>query len=1214
MYCEECDTGCSVDGTGDNCNKEPDHDYTDLYGNALRCKCSAGYLKSLTWTTAYDDADGDWPTGENVGFTCLLAHGGTATEPTGDYTAYADGSGQTRCGRSTSGLKKSESVGAGTLGDCYCGNENTDGTFGLRVLVETTGGGEYRNKSCHACVDRTAVVTSAGTYAGVTFEVDYYSCQRCPDPHMDMAADQCATCDTAAGYASTPYGLVALGPQFCVYENHATFISATYDTTEAYSLTYGKLQESDDARANSVLTIDESYTLKHFFINASANCYFYKGPENIANCQTLANLCVLVMYDTTHPACEAFNDIEGLRGAGNLQQNGWGEALPWLYYEETASLVRYDDSINMVLGFSKSASGVDASRLTFFLSIYAINGTWMGMQELTTQLFYCGTERPNTHRGGGSSSSTAWLNYGNNFRKNFQCDLSTLINEEPLFYELFVLDEGNSDDGASSLYPCPVLLKDYQDNNGGSLNRNKEKDSEDDDVFVRRFMLYDTLSSVSSGYEGNLNGAGIYPRVVRYAKELRIMVKALPNDGSHIYPPVLEITYQERLPDLGNWDEGMKKDQIKFGVDYSQDRGEDYHDTFSVFFSITSVLAGVTGFFRYLYWGYRNSRIASKERKDLDSDGRGGPEAGGLLGGVGSDSLLKGRECEGFQRVFRSTLWCAVVMLCHVFTLYTFALLFTLTTCYFVFFKMQSKDIAAVMLLPPRNGDWEDGEDNPYKFIWVLIYCCFFSQTAFVAHLIHMQCTAEVFFVDMESRRSVAIPGQGPALSSGARRGDLQPLGAPPRGAGGRAGQPPGTDGGSGSAAFDPLAEDDGVSGWRRIFIANEWNKLQSARRTSLEFTLFWMAFALIGQDVQYVAMPQPDINNHDRNQCGEDDHFHMFLRFASHTWWFVVMELFQLFGMQAMRYLDACFKCQTHPFEMKGELFLDLCTQAKVSVIMLDEPYHGYVLYCDSSSDTADTSLKNLTAQLLLTQSQDQQLGHGPADLANRPGFEDVQAFELYMSDGWLKWYMNLKKKLQNMARDADLSDAMALGGSGRGGRRPVGMQGGGEPRIVRGMPGGSRGGAGACASCRATLSERNAVLAVGAMEVLNEKLKKFLRRQYKGDLAWEATEAFSGNWWSWLYRRVRRPPDLVRSAASENIIVPDMQRRFTSLSLYGIEFELWLQNVLTMAICDIWFNDVATSLFCTYIVYHIFRTSRQFFGRHNLAHTSLVDKSFLA
>ena len=73
-------------------------------------------------------------------------------------------------------------------------------------------------------------------------------------------------------------------------------------------------------------------------------------------------------------------------------------------------------------------------------------------------------------------------------------------------------------------------------------------------------------------------------------------------------------------------------------------------------------------------------------------------------------------------------------------------------------------------------------------------------------------------------------------------------------------------------------------------------------------------------------------------------------------------------------------------------------------------------------------------------------------------------------------------------------------------------------------------------------------------------------------------------------------------------------MQRRFTSLSLYGIEFELWLQNVLTMAICDIWFNDVATSLFCTYIVYHIFRTSRQFFGRHNLAHTSLVDKSFLA
>ena len=77
MYCAECTEGCSVDSVGDNCFKEPDYDYTDPYGNALQCKCKSGYEKRIWWAAEYDDADGDWPTGENVGFTCSLAHGGT---------------------------------------------------------------------------------------------------------------------------------------------------------------------------------------------------------------------------------------------------------------------------------------------------------------------------------------------------------------------------------------------------------------------------------------------------------------------------------------------------------------------------------------------------------------------------------------------------------------------------------------------------------------------------------------------------------------------------------------------------------------------------------------------------------------------------------------------------------------------------------------------------------------------------------------------------------------------------------------------------------------------------------------------------------------------------------------------------------------------------------------------------------------------------------
>lgn len=676
--------------------------------------------------------------------------------------------------------------------------------------------------------------------------------------------------------------------------------------------------------------------------------------------------------------------------------------------------------------------------------------------------------------------------------------------------------------------------------------------------------------------------------MIRYAKLMRLVITAYENDASRIYPPVLEITYQERKPEQGGWDKIMRTDALKFQVEYSQDRSdEDYTSTFTAFFTITSVAAGITTLFRLSYWTERNQRVPSKKRRNLDM---GLSEYSGFLANVGNDAMLRGRDCEPMQRGLRSYFWTMIIMVCHVFSLYNFLLVFALCTCFFVFFKMQSNDMAAFMLLPPRNGDWEDGEENPYKFIWVLLYCCFWSQTVFVAQIIYVQCTTEIFFVDMENplKRS-GQSGLGPP----GRRQELVPL------TNSRSlGQSGVTGGGgrTGSNTFDPGAE-DGVSAWRRILVANEWNKLGSTRRTSLEFTLIWMAFILIGQDIQYVALPHPDINNHYSKQCGDENNFHMLLRFASHTWWFVVLELIQIGFQEFCKYLDSCTHCYTAPYEMRGQHFIDLCTWAKVSVVVLDEAYHGYVLYCDSSTTSADTNLKNLTSALL-RETEQMNTRQGPADLADL--YPGVQAFELYISDGWLKWYKNHRHKLEDMARKLPAAEAVS-GGAGAGGHRPI-------HRVPRGV---RRGDGGCFKTCCTTLEQRNRILSVNAMEIMNDKLKKFLRKQLGDDLKWEAADPWQGEWSSWLYRRIRRPPVQVRN--SENILVPDIGNRFTSLTLYGIEWELWLQNVLTMAICDIWFDNTATSLFCVYIVYQGFRTARSFFGEQNLSDTSLVQKEFL-
>ena len=95
--------------------------------------------------------------------------------------------------------------------------------------------------------------------------------------------------------------------------------------------------------------------------------------------------------------------------------------------------------------------------------------------------------------------------------------------------------------------------------------------------------------------------------------------------------------------------------------------------------------------------------------------------------------------------------------------------------------------------------------------------------------------------------------------------------------------------------------------------------------------------------------------------------------------------------------------------------------------------------------------------------------------------------------------------------------------------------------------------------------------MLGVGGMEVLSDKLRRFFRRQYRGELEWEAVAAVQGPL-APLWRLLRAVPHEIAESRMENVLVPDPAGRFTSCALYGIEFELWLRDVLTFAICDLW------------------------------------------
>ena len=141
--------------------------------------------------------------------------------------------------------------------------------------------------------------------------------------------------------------------------------------------------------------------------------------------------------------------------------------------------------------------------------------------------------------------------------------------------------------------------------------------------------------------------------------------------------------------------------------------------------------------------------------------------------------------------------------------------------------------------------------------------------------------------------------------------------------------------------------------------MANEWAELMTVRRTSLEFTLFWLAFILIGCNLQYNATHQPDLNNTEPgelvlykryrgsytsicanasfnlslslfpNVCTLHGHagtINILLRFANTTWWWAILSLAQ-WGYKICigeRYVG----------EPPEQVFIDFCTIAKISVI----------------------------------------------------------------------------------------------------------------------------------------------------------------------------------------------------------------------------------------------------------------------------------------
>lgn len=447
------------------------------------------------------------------------------------------------------------------------------------------------------------------------------------------------------------------------------------------------------------------------------------------------------------------------------------------------------------------------------------------------------------------------------------------------------------------------------------------------------------------------------------------------------------------------------------------------------------------------------------------------------------------------------------VIVLHSWVIIFFPFMILLCWYFFVFFKLQNR---VSILLPAQVDIWSFG--NPYNIFVSMLHILAFFQLTWVVFLIVRQCYADIFFIDWEQPRPKSTRA---------------------------------------------------VSVWRRILAVNEWNEMLTMRRTNINFTLFWIAFFLIGLGLDYNSTQQPNLND---LRPGEAN---IVLRFANTTWWWLILSFAQWLWRVTLyeRYIS-------EPPEQK---FTDLCTIAKVSVLVLLEPYYGYYLHCRSPHQFADGTMAELVEMLHQEEAGltvDRSLDGAP---------KDVQSFQLFVTADWRLYFDKIYSNFTP-------SDTSSFGACCN--------------RFLGYDNGSNVGGAGVERTRVPTSAEEGNLR---ALDELTNFMQQFVDNVFsRVGLRRRIAEP------SFFDKLVRSPPSMGLGEQA-NVLVADYKNEFTSATFLGIEGDLLVCNILLYSLFDLWFESTAVSILLTYLVESAFCIMRSSLGEKALAGKTLIDQRFL-
>lgn len=95
----------------------------------------------------------------------------------------------------------------------------------------------------------------------------------------------------------------------CIPLQDSIFFTTTYPVNTAKSLTFD-FAETSDPLQDSVISVASSDTIEYLYLKSGYKCL---KESDIESCQTLANICVLQLYDLENSACKLYKYINSLK-------------------------------------------------------------------------------------------------------------------------------------------------------------------------------------------------------------------------------------------------------------------------------------------------------------------------------------------------------------------------------------------------------------------------------------------------------------------------------------------------------------------------------------------------------------------------------------------------------------------------------------------------------------------------------------------------------------------------------------------------------------------------------------------------------------------------------------------------------------------------------------------------------------------------------------